>query len=101
MGSEQYRENQYTTGSSGGKGSTSSTKQVKDRKLISVHQILKLPQGVAIIQSRGVSGKGEEYIPWKVKVKPDKTYIKMMKWGAGQWKFTRDQLEEILASTAA
>ena len=94
LGSEQFRETQYTTGSSGGKGSTSSTKQVKDRKLISVHQILKLPQGVAIIQSRGVSGKGEEYIPWKVKVKPDKTYIKMMKWGAGQWKFTRAQLEK-------
>ena len=27
-------------------------------------------------------------------MKPDKTYIKMMKWGAGQWKFTRAQLEK-------
>ena len=59
LGSEQYRETQYTTGSSGGKGSTSSSKQVKERKLISQSiSILKLPQGVAIIQSRGISGTG-------------------------------------------
>ena len=92
LGSQKYRETNTTTGSSGGKGNTSTSRQIRERKMLTVAQILKLPQGVMVLQNRGISSKTEEYIPWKVKTKPDPTYVAMMKWASKQWPHTQSQL---------
>lgn len=92
LGSQKYRETNTTTGSSGGKGSTSSSRQVRERKMLTVAQIVKLPQGVMVLQNRGISSKSEEYIPWKVKTKPNPTYMSMIKWAGKQWTHTQSQL---------
>jgi type IV secretion system protein VirD4 len=92
LGNQKYRETQYTSGSSGGRGNSSTSKQIRERKLLSVAQIVKLPQGTMVVQNRGFSSRTEEYIPWKVKTKPDKTYVAMVKWASKQWPHTQSQL---------
>ena len=81
-----------TEGSSGGKSSSSTTKTEVSRKLYSAADILKMPQGTMIAQTAGISTPTEEYIPWKMKVKPSQLYLEMTKWAKGQWEFTRQQL---------
>ena len=81
-----------TEGSSGGKSSSSTTKTEVSRKLYSAADILKMPQGTMIAQTAGISTPTEEYIPWKMKVKPSQLYLEMTKWAKGEWEFTRQQL---------
>ena len=92
LGDKITRKTNYTHGNSGDKSNTSSTTTEVSRKLYAMADILKIPQGVMIGQLTGISSEAEEYIPWKVKVKPSSLYLEMTKWARGQWEFTRKQL---------
>ena len=92
LGEKISRKTNYTHGSSGDKSNTSSTTTEVSRKLYTQAEIIKIPQGVMIAQTKGISTPNEEYIPWKVKVKPCDLYLEMTKWAMGQWEFTRKQL---------
>lgn len=92
LGSKITRKTNYTYGISGEKSNNSSTTTEVERKLCTMADILKIPQGVMIAQTSGLSTPTEEYIPWKVKVKPSKLYKEMTSWATGQWEFTRKQL---------
>jgi type IV secretory pathway TraG/TraD family ATPase VirD4 len=108
LGSKITRKTNYTYGTSGEKSNNSSTTTEVERKLYAMSDILKIPQGVMIAQTVGISTPTEEYIPWKVKVQPSKLYREMTKWATGQWEFTQKQLvkrspqvsaEDVLRST--
>ena len=85
LGDKILRRTNRTTGSSGGKTSSSETTSEVSRKLFTQAEILKIPQGVMIAQTAGISTPTEEYIPWKVKVQPSKLYLEMTRWAKGQW----------------
>ncbi|NJM75592.1 MAG: type IV secretory system conjugative DNA transfer family protein [Acaryochloridaceae cyanobacterium RU_4_10] len=92
LGSKITRKTNYTYGMSGERANNSSTTTEVERKLYTMADILKIPRGVMIAQTSGISTPTEEYIPWKVKVKPSKLYKEMIPWATGQWEFTRKQL---------
>jgi type IV secretory pathway TraG/TraD family ATPase VirD4 len=92
LGSKITRKINYTYGTSGERSNNSSTTTEVDRKLYTMADILKIPKGVMIAQTSGISTPTEEYIPWKVKVQPSKLYKEMTAWATGQWEFTRKQL---------
>jgi type IV secretory pathway TraG/TraD family ATPase VirD4 len=92
LGSKITRKINYTYGTSGEKSNNSSTTTEVERKLYTMADILKIPKGVMIAQTAGISTPTEEYIPWKVKVKPSQLYREMIPWAKGQWKFTQKQL---------
>jgi type IV secretory pathway TraG/TraD family ATPase VirD4 len=108
LGSKITRKTNYTYGTSGDKSNNSSTTTEVERPLYKLADIIKMPQGVMIAQTGGISSPTEEYIPWKVKVKPSKLYTQMVPWATKQWEFTRKQLiarspqvpaDEVLRST--
>jgi type IV secretory pathway TraG/TraD family ATPase VirD4 len=88
LGSEIKRKTNYTYGEK----STSSTTTEVERKLITLAQIMKIPQGVMIAQTRGISSETEEYIPHKTKVKVSPLYARMTQWAKTEWEFTQAQL---------
>jgi type IV secretory pathway TraG/TraD family ATPase VirD4 len=92
LGSKIIRKTNYTYGISGERSNNSSTTTEVERKLYTMADILKIPRGVMIAQTSGISTPTEEYIPWKVKVQPSKLYKEMTAWATGQWEFTRKQL---------
>jgi type IV secretory pathway TraG/TraD family ATPase VirD4 len=92
LGSKITRKTNFTHGISGERANNSSTTTEVDRKLYTMADILKIPRGVMIAQTSGISTPTEEYIPWKVKVQPSKLYKEMIPWATGQWEFTRKQL---------
>jgi type IV secretory pathway TraG/TraD family ATPase VirD4 len=92
LGSKIIRKTNYTYGTSGEKSNNSSTTTEVERKLFTMAEILKIPQGVMIAQTKGISTTQEEYIPWKVKAQPSKLFKEMTAWAMGQWGFTQKQL---------
>ncbi|MGA7953455.1 MAG: TraM recognition domain-containing protein [Gloeobacterales cyanobacterium] len=87
MGPERYRESQKSRSTTGDKVSNSNSKHIKDRPLISPHQVRKLGQGRAIVLNAGYRAQSgeEEYIPYKLKINVFKEYKALTQWSAAQW----------------
>ena len=100
LGNRRYRTREYNYGRSGGRSNYGRSSQVRERPLITAHQIQKLKQGTAIVQSRGFQSATEEYIPCKMQLKPDSRYVELSKKAAANWDYTQEQLVKAAASKA-
>jgi type IV secretory pathway TraG/TraD family ATPase VirD4 len=96
VGTERYRESQKSRSTTGGKTSTSTSKHIKDRPLISPYRVRKMGQGRAIVLNAGYRSETgeEEYIPYKLKINVFKEYKDLTKWSAAQWPHAKSVLAQ-------
>jgi type IV secretory pathway TraG/TraD family ATPase VirD4 len=85
LGTYKYRSPEHSSGYSGGKSSSNRSNPIKEMPLFSSDRAQKMPQGVAVFQTRGISSKSEEYIPWKTKIYPDEQYLVDMEEAKQEW----------------
>ena len=110
LGKLKTKETSYTTGTSGENENTSRSRQTKVEDLLPMHEIMMMPQGQAIVQSRGyceikraplprwLGGQKpkvtKEYIPYRTFMEPTKEYKAAIKKAKQAWPFTLSQLEK-------
>jgi hypothetical protein len=107
LGKEKFWEKSRSSGSSGGKGSSNTTKSVKERSLLPAAKFAMMPPQVMVARTGGISTSAdgnyretdEIKIPWKTKVKVDPEYARMVAQAAKDWPFVEGQLKKYSSQT--